>query len=83
MPKAAFKTESQRVGTLPNAVIAALTALIDILPDVPSAQRVELRTIRSMLCRTYRIPDPQHAAAPQDVAQLEAELDGIPLEDAP
>jgi len=43
---------------LPRAVVAALTALIDGLPELPSHQRVELRTIRSQLCRLYRLADP-------------------------
>jgi len=46
---------------LPRAVVAALSALIEGLPDLPSHERVELRTIRSQLCRLYRLQDPMKA----------------------
>jgi len=82
MPQAPFKSESQRLATLPFAVVQALSALIDFL-ELPSSTRVELRTMRSQICRIYKVPDPQHAAAPQDVAQLMAEEDGEDLQDAP
>lgn len=53
---------------LPHAVVSALTALIDFLPDVPSEQRVELRNVRSRLCRLYRIDDPQMPANSSELA---------------
>jgi len=82
MAQPPFKSESQRLATLPFAVVQALTALIDFL-ELPSSTRVELRTMRSQICRIYKVSDPQHAAAPQDVAQLMAEEDGEELQDAP
>jgi len=68
---------------VPEAVVAVLTTLIDELSDVPSGTRVELRVLRSRMCRLFRIPDPQAAAGEVEVAQQLQELDGIPQDDAP
>ena len=68
---------------VPKALVSVLTTLINDLPDVPTETRVELRSIRSRLCRVYRMKDPQHAIGEVEAMQQEAELDGIPLEDAP
>lgn len=63
---------------IPKAVVAALSALIEGLPDLPSAERVELRTIRSQLCRLYRIADPQGR-----VPQVQQAWDEAPDEELP
>lgn len=40
---------------LAHAIIAALNALLEGLPDAPLPTRVELRTIRARLARLYKI----------------------------
>lgn len=41
---------------IPEAVVAILNLLLEQLEDVPSETRVELRNIRSRLCRVYKLP---------------------------
>ena len=83
-PKATFHSvdDSPRL-VVPKALVSVLTTLISELPDVPTETRVQLRCIRSALCRVYRLKDPQAAISEVDAGQEEQELDGIPLEDAP
>jgi len=78
-----FSVEGSPRSLVPEAVVAVLTTLINDLPDVPSATRVELRMLRSRMCRLFKLPDPMAAANASELAQLEAEADGIPQEDAP
>jgi len=66
---------------VPLAIVQVLTCLIDELEDGPSATRAELRSLRSRLCRVYRLEDPQGFANESDLAQALAEEDGIPIED--
>jgi len=42
---------------LPMAVISALVALIEALPDIPDRARAELRSAIQCVRRAYRIPD--------------------------
>jgi len=60
-----------------RALWAALSALIEDIPDVPSEKRVRLRALRATLERTY----PTVFATESDLAQALAEEDGIPQED--
>jgi len=62
---------------VPLAVVQVLTCLIDET-ELPSYRTVELRSIRSRLCRVFGLPDPQGAANASDVAQGVAEEDGDP-----
>lgn len=41
---------------LAHAVCAALTALLEGLPEAPLPTRVELRSIRARVARLYKIP---------------------------
>jgi len=68
---------------VPEALVAALTVLIDELPSCPSPRRVELRILRSRLCRLFKIPDPQALANESEIAQAMQEADGVPQDDAP
>jgi len=61
---------------LPRAVINAISALIEDVPDVPDYRRAALREIRAALCRLYKQPVPEEAANASDVAQyLSKEVD--------
>jgi len=62
---------------VPKALVSVLTTLIDG-DYVPSSTRVELRSIRSRLCRVYRLDDPQAPARDTDVSQYLEESDGVP-----
>ena len=61
---------------VPQAVCAALTALIDDEGVDPSTRRVELRELRSRLVRLYELDDPMAPARDTDVSHLNAEEDG-------
>jgi len=65
---------------IPQAIVAALTALIDAEGVAPSHVRVELRTLRSRLCRVCRVEDPSAPANSSAVAQGVADEDGDALE---
>jgi len=78
-----FSVEGSPRSLVPEAVVAALTALIDGLPSLPSSQRVELRMLRSRMCRLFKLPDPQDRANDSAVAQEVEEQDGVPQDDAP
>jgi len=84
LPKvgASSGSESPRVA-IPSAIVRVLSALIEDLPDVPSSTRVELRSIRSRLCRIFQLPDPAHAVGEVEMAQLNAEDDGEAIQDGP
>jgi hypothetical protein len=58
-----------------------LTYLIDETGDDPSPERATLRTVRTQLCRTYRIPDPAAATNASALAQQLEDDDGVPLEE--
>jgi len=67
---------------LPRAVIAALGALLEDIPDLPDYRRAALREIRAALCRLYKEPVPEEAANASDVAQyLSKEEDDEATED--
>lgn len=66
---------------IPQALLQVLSALIDEIEDGPSDRRARLRTLRSDLCRIYRLEDPGSRASDVDVAQALAELDGEDIED--
>jgi len=66
---------------VPLAVVRVLTVLIDELDDAPTPLRVELRSIRSRMCRVYGIPSPDGLANASAVAQQLEDDDGVPLED--
>jgi len=66
---------------VPSAVVQVLTILIDELDEWPEAKRMELRSIRSRLCRVYALPDPLARANSSAVAQMMEDADGVPLED--
>jgi len=63
---------------VPLALVQVLTCLIDETLEFPQATRVELRSIRSRVCRVYGIPDPQGVANASAVAQDVEEADGVP-----
>ena len=73
---ALYLSEDDRRRLVPLAVVQVLTCLIDELEDYPDFKRAALRSIRTQLCRTYRIPDPAARANASDVAQGVAEDDG-------
>jgi len=66
---------------VPLAVVQVLTVLLDELEDAPSHVRLELKTLRSRLCRLYGLPTPAMAANPSDVAQMMEDADGVPIEE--
>jgi len=77
-----FSVEGSPRSLVPQALVSVLTVLIDDLDDaVPSSARVELRVLRSRLCRLFKIPDPQSEANASALAQEVAEQDGIPIEE--
>ena len=78
---ALYLSEDDRRRLVPLAIVAVLTALIDELEDYPDFKRAALRSIRTQLCRTYRIPDPAGRANDSDVAQGVAEEDGDALQE--
>lgn len=53
---------------LPEALVKVLTTLIEDLEQIPSAHRVELRSIRSRLCRVFKLSDPQGPANASELA---------------
>jgi len=62
-----------------ETLVKVLTHLIDLEPgEAPSATRVELRMLRSRLCRLYKIEDPQSIANAVALVQHLAEEDGDP-----
>lgn len=61
---------------VPHALVQVLTCLIDESGDQPDELRARLRTIRSDLCRAFRLEDPQGRASEVDVAQALADEDG-------
>jgi len=63
---------------IPQALVQVLTCLIDETPADPSALRVELRSIRTRLCRVFRMPDPAAPANSSALAQDMEEEDGLP-----
>jgi len=63
-----------------RALWEALTCLIDEIPNIPSEQRVKLRTQRAVLERIYPGELGLNESA---LAQHLAEEDGIPQEDIP
>jgi len=66
---------------VPQALVQVLTCLIDATPEFPSPLRAELRTIRTRLCRVFRLADPSAPAHESDVAQMMEDADGIPFEE--
>jgi len=66
---------------VPSALVRVLSVLLDELEDAPAPMRVELRAIRTRLCRVYQLPDPQGQANATQVAQDLADDDGVPLEE--
>jgi len=66
---------------VPQALVQVLTCLIDATPEFPSPLRAELRTIRTRLCRLYKLADPQAPSHEPDVAQMMEDADGIPIEE--
>jgi len=83
LPKAtATPSDSPRLA-IPQALVRVLTTLIEELPSAPSATRVELRSLRSRICRLYQLPDPQHAVGEVEMAQHNAEEDGEAIQDGP
>jgi len=62
---------------VPLALLAALNALIDDEGLDPSARRVELRVIRTRLCRLFQLTDPQSAA---NASYLEEDADEVPTQ---
>jgi len=66
---------------VPQAIVQVLTVLLDELPDSPESLRVELRSIRTRLCRVYKLADPAAPAHTPDVAQMMEDADGIPFEE--
>lgn len=63
---------------VPEALVQVLTILIDEIEPGPNDHRARLRSIRSALCRAFRIADPVGPANPSAVAQGLAEEDGVP-----
>lgn len=53
---------------VPSALVLVLTTLIEELEDIPSQTRVELRSIRSRLCRVFKLNDPQGPANASELA---------------
>jgi len=65
---------------IPQALVQVLGHLISDVDDrLPSHERAELRSLRSRICRLYKLPDPQALANDSDVAQAIAEEDGDPI----
>jgi len=64
------------------ALVAVLTALIDDVGVDPVYTRVELRRIRAMLCRLYKVPIPEDKANEVAVMQHLAEEDGDAVSEA-
>jgi len=65
---------------VPQVLVRVLTHLIDEEGDMPSATRVELRSMRSRLARLYALPDPQALANTVAVMQQVEEDDGVPTD---
>ena len=79
-----YSGENSRRLLVPQALVAALTALLDDLePERPTYAWAELRTLRSRLCRLYKLEDPAGRANEVDIEQELAEQDGEAIEDAP
>jgi len=73
------KDDSRRL--IPQTLVQVLTVLIDELEDSPSSTRVELRSIRTRLCKVFRIADPLAPANASDIAQMMEDDDGVPIEE--
>ena len=64
---------------IPETLVKVLTLLIDETEwDPPS--KAELRSVRTRVCKLYRIPDPMGRANDSDVAQGLEDDDGIPID---
>jgi len=63
---------------IPLALVQVLTCLIDETGDEPSAARVELRSVRTRLCKVFGIADPAAPANASALAQEMEEADGVP-----
>ena len=72
--------ESPRVA-IPQAISRMLTLLLDELDELPSSTRVELRTLRSTICRIYSLPSPDGPANASALAQDLEDDDGVPIEE--
>jgi hypothetical protein len=75
-------SEDDRRRLVPQVLVQVLTCLMDeTVADVPSAVRAELRSLRTRVCKLYKLPDPSGPANASDVAQMMEEADGLPIEE--
>jgi len=81
MAKPRFNLSDSPRLAFPQAVVAALTTLVDELPSLPDYRRTELKTMVRKLCIMYRLPNPYGIANEVEVAQLLAEEDGDEVTD--